>query len=212
MIKNPQLKTKEKINPCYVGTRNIQSNKLEINSISQRSRNSSHSTSSSNSISSFSDKSNFALHAPTRLEGLEHPTLGSIGQFLFTKMIQFKWSICKPHLQNAMTISTMEKIHFVLIWLAGIPRIVEPTFPPLGTYAHGCTTKTMCICKCLHQQGGNELHQVLVPLSKIYILHQFLRFEIDCQCHPDCPTPKPPLPTKKGSSPCSITLTKVESK
>jgi hypothetical protein len=27
------------------------------------------------------------LHAPTWSEGLEHPTLGSIGQFLFTKMV-----------------------------------------------------------------------------------------------------------------------------
>jgi len=52
---------------------------------SQRSGNSSRLTSSSNSTSSFFNKSNYALHAPTRSEDLEHPTLGSTGQFCSQK-------------------------------------------------------------------------------------------------------------------------------
>jgi len=76
--------------PWYVGPRNKEHSKQQIGNQfgkSQRSGKSSHSTSSSNSTSSFSGKFDFALHAPTRLKGLEHPIFGSIGQFLFTKMI-----------------------------------------------------------------------------------------------------------------------------
>lgn len=58
------------------------------NKKSQKSKNSSCSTSFSNFASSFFVNVNFAWHAPTRLEGLKHLTLGSKGHFLvFVKVV-----------------------------------------------------------------------------------------------------------------------------
>jgi hypothetical protein len=45
----------------------------------QSSKNPSWSTPSSNFASSSSSKSDYSLHALTRLEGLKHPTLGLLG-------------------------------------------------------------------------------------------------------------------------------------
>jgi hypothetical protein len=45
----------------------------------QSSKNSSWSTPSSNFASSSSIKYDYSLHAPTRLEGLKHPTFGLLG-------------------------------------------------------------------------------------------------------------------------------------
>jgi hypothetical protein len=45
----------------------------------QSSKNSSWSTPSSNFSSSSFVKFDYSLHAPTRLEGLKHPTLGLLG-------------------------------------------------------------------------------------------------------------------------------------
>ncbi len=91
MIKKSIAQNKrQKTFPWYVSPRNNEHWKQQIGNQfgkSQGSKNSSHLTSSSNSTSSSSNKSDFVLHAPTWSEGLEHPTLGSIGQFLFTKMV-----------------------------------------------------------------------------------------------------------------------------
>jgi hypothetical protein len=74
-------------------------------------KNPSCSTSSSNFASSFFVNVDFASHAPTRLEGLKHPTLGSKGQFLFF----VKWLVCNQHQPSVLKTPTIEKILFILI-------------------------------------------------------------------------------------------------
>jgi hypothetical protein len=81
------------------------------NQKSQKSKNPSCSTLSSNFASSFFVNVDFASHAPTRLEGLKHPTLGSKGQFLFF----VKWLVCNQHQRSVLRTPTIEKILFILI-------------------------------------------------------------------------------------------------
>jgi hypothetical protein len=135
MIKKSIAQNKrQKTFPWYVSPRNNEHWK-------QRFGNYSCLTSSSNSTSSFFEKFDFALHAPTMLKGLEHPTLESTGQFLFTKIIWSRWLVSKQHFRNALRILAMEKIHFVSIWLVGIPRICWANTPI-----------TRYLCSWMHHQ------------------------------------------------------------
>jgi hypothetical protein len=128
--------SKQKMKTISMVCRSMEQRKFKAtNWKSQRFGNSSHLTSFSNSTSSSFDKFDYALHGPTRSKGLEHPTLGTTCQFLFTKIIWSRWLVCKQHLQSAVRIPTMQKIRFVSIWFVGIPRICQANIP---------TTRYLC--------------------------------------------------------------------
>jgi hypothetical protein len=97
------------------------------------------------------------MHAPTRSpttsKCLKHLILGSLGQFLFTKIIYSRWSICNQHLQNAMKIPTMEKIITILICLARISKTCRANKPTIGN---------LCSSPCHEDNAHLQLSTLVV--------------------------------------------------
>ncbi len=113
---------------------------------------SSHSNEPSNSSNS-SSKIKFIWINSTKLEGGLHPSLGSFGQFLLTKIKFSKFYDCKQHFLRFVSMPAKEKILSI--------SICDPTMPKIW-WVKKPTVENMASCFPHHWRGH------LMPLGSTW--------------------------------------------
>jgi hypothetical protein len=129
----------------------------------------------------------YALHAPSRSKGLEHLTLGLLGQFLLIIINWLRRSIYNWHLWSAMRTPTIDKILFISIWL----------------------TKIMRTCNCPHRYDIIKMYQIHVPQVGSQLLHWFLWGGINLHIQVQSFVAKPHLHIQRALTLCNIELAKA---
>jgi hypothetical protein len=98
----------------------------------------------SRSNSSNSSSKSISLSKNYNKDGDLHPILGSLGQFLLTKINFSKFFVCKWHVLRLVRILAKEKMFSISIWDPIIPKICQAKSPTIGNIAS---------CLCHHWKG-----------------------------------------------------------